>query len=166
MSISNLSFKLSVCLTFLLFACNNDQTKSPSATFNPPNVTGIGNIVLPEGEAKRYIENFEKVFKTKGGSKNDSLSVAVWFDKKVIHFLDSVLQKEGSVDGVRAYFAAYDKFMPGVSGQKYTNQATLIFVATTPNETYHKDNWKVIPEYVPFGGLNHGSLCPNDCTTQ
>lgn len=165
MSVSNMSFKLSVCLTVLLFSCNNDQGRLPGAgAFNPPNVTGIGNIVLPEKEAMKYIANFEKIFKTKGGTKNDSLSIAVWFDKKVIHFLDSVLQANGSVDGVRAYFAAYDNFVPGVPGQKFENQATLIFVATNQSGIKHIDNWKIIPDFFPYGGLNHGSLCPNDCT--
>lgn len=164
MRFSNLSFKLSVCFTFLLLACNNDETRLPSTTFNPPNVTGTGNIVMPELEAKKYIDHFDKKFRKRGGSKNDTLSIAVWFDKKVIHFLDSVMQKNDSVDGVRAYFAAYDKMMAGVPGQKFPDQSTLIFVPTNKNGNYHRDNWNILPPFFPVGGLNHGSLCPADCT--
>ena len=151
-----------IVLLIMLVACNNEQRKIRTQEFNPPNVTGIGNVVIPEQEAKDYIKHFDEEFRKKKGPKNDTLSVGVWFDKKVIHFLDSVMQADNTVDGVRAYFAAYNKMV--AQGQKYKDQATLIFVPTNKNGNYHQDNWKILPPFFPLGGLNHGSLCPADCT--
>lgn len=154
-------FTLSISM-LLLFACNSEQRREPSTDLNPPNVTGIGNVVIPEKEAKEYIDHFDKKFRRKGGLKNDTLSEAVWFNKKAIHFLDSIMQKDSTIDGVRAYFAAYNKMVS--PGQKFNDQTTLIFVPTNKNGNYHRDNWNILPPFFPVGGLNHGSLCPDDCT--
>jgi hypothetical protein len=158
---------------------------------------GAGNAFISEQDARTLKHNFDRFHRNKsfynpdgnisvGGvhpspaddmdvpigtpNANDSLSRAVWIDKDVIDYLNDILQNNGSIDGIRIYFGAYNGM--GHPNQQYYHQATVFIVPTDQVGTAdkHKDNYSYIERLKAAlhnkfdGALNHGELCPTNCT--
>jgi hypothetical protein len=174
-------------------ACTNSTTNTPATSGKERDLifdsvkglTGAGNAFIDSADADTLRHDFDvfhrnKIFYTgaSGYPKptgnndvpvgtnrcNDSLSRSVWFDKRVIKYLNDVLQGNGPIDGVRIYFASYNK-MGCAPGQYTPRQATIFIVPTdlVPGTNKHKDDYSYIEKFVKNGGLNHGELCPSEC---
>ncbi|MGZ3757535.1 MAG: hypothetical protein ACXVAY_06995 [Mucilaginibacter sp.] len=148
----------------LLSACksqvNNTAPVSGDATLN--------DTIISVDVAKRLVNNFGPRSLQKGKNWIDSRSV--WFPIGRLKRLIDTIEKGGG-DGIRFYFAAYDKTkMNDIHiDSAYWDHATLVMVSTrlsTPNggPKVHLDNTQPAKKGLIFtfkaSPENQGEMCP------
>ena len=101
-------------------------------------------------------------------SHNKYVTYSVHFDKDVFQFIGNYLDTtKRDIEGIRLFQIQYDKILHGddgrVPGQRDSVQYSVLFVPTKANRSNDWDAWK--RENIKyFGALNHGELCPNNCS--
>ncbi len=130
------------------------------------------NFNFDDSKGNALKKKFAKKFRKKpllGPHKLDSLSESVWVGACVFLYLSELLKDPTkNLDGVRVYFSAYYKDDGTNLSQDYHNQSTVIIAPTRKgtNDSHNTDWDAVQSKYFikrPFGALNHGQLCPNNC---
>jgi hypothetical protein len=203
-NLSLFSLLLSAIGLFLFVSCTQQAPKPPQEDdeTDVSSLTGAGNAFITKEEAdtlRHYFDVWHRNRKfygptgdnpTSSGSlndvpagtagANDTLSTAVWFDKRVIKYLAKLIDTATACDGVRIYFGAYSRphMAPGQRGGR-PRQATVFLVPTDSVGTYkdysgftrvkHKDDFSLVQPFMDrfhiatYGAMNHGELCPDDC---
>ena len=146
-------------------------TKQYYELYNYKNVVGIGNCLIKQDTAEKFIKNYQDHF-----SIDSNKTKSIWFSEDIVRCLYINLiheDKKDTVDGFRIYLATYTKDdCPAVSSAKNPIANTVIFVPTSPDSTgkKHKDLWNLINREkevarapYKFEVPNHGELCPNAC---
>jgi hypothetical protein len=157
----------------ICFSC--DQNERGDSSLNSQlqltdSTPGAANIFIDSSDARRYIGNFERLYR-KGDS---SISKSVWISKDAVKEIYKYLDSNHlRLDGLRIYMAAYDETMEyPVAGRQKTHQTTVMIVPTEyfggahSDSSKHRDRWNVFPRSLidkHRNAANHGELCPTKC---
>jgi hypothetical protein len=131
----------------------------------------------PGGIATPMMKSFNKIHRHKpfiGDPRRDSLSIGVWFKTCVLECISNTIRNNQNLrlNGVNVYNAAYYEMSGNVTGQKHTNQSTMVIVFTKLNEMGETVDDFSIGETLfkkrkkDWNALNHGELCPKACDEQ
>lgn len=120
------------------------------------NTAHVDNVIR-NYKQERWIQNSERI------GKEDSLS-AWWSIEEIEDFL--AFAKKQDADGVKFYFAAYDKKTAPMA--EYTDRQTLVMVATKQKEnadgsTKNKDIYMATENGNNIVAYNASRLCPPFC---
>lgn len=115
------------------------------------------DTVIRNYKQERWVQNSERI------GKEDSLS-AWWSVEELEGFIEHA--KTHGADGVKFYFAAYDKESAPIP--EYEDRQTLVMVATKQKEnadgtTKNKDIYITTDKGSSIVAYNMGSLCPPFC---
>lgn len=186
--------KLGTCLAavsvaLLLGACKQNQPAQTTATTTADStITLTGTGVIADSTAERLVTNFNgrayRVIK-KMAPKPDSRSV--WFKIGQLDSLVAKIKREGG-DGIRFYFASYDKVKKKDLAKidtNYLDYTTLVMVSTKADTVtidkaltkihrdYYKDTKLTNGQAKLLGAIlmgvpeNTGEICPppSNCKT-
>lgn len=136
---------------------NTNHVELSSRNNTNPSIIGPDNLI-----ATTHVE----IDNHKRNNPRDKYSEGVYICKEQIRQIISYLDANNTYQGVKLYFASYNKKMDCVK-YKVKEQFTLI-LAPVPD----KDSKPSLKDYIEFlknkfanQYYNHGSLCPNRCPT-
>ena len=152
----------------VLSACQQQTTNDTQATADKPVLQGI----IRDTTAKRLVKNFDARAYHNPNHKLAPDTRCIWFSKEQLKALIDTVYKENG-DGIRFYFAAYDKDQkPDLKriDSTYRDYTTLVMVSTRASGTLHIDYYKSLigadPNYKNKGEIitavpeNTGEICP------
>jgi hypothetical protein len=179
-------FPLLASVAIVLSACNAPKTD----TATPP-VAAVAAPILKNtvdtATAKRMVSNFTprsgKVQADDANKRDNPDTRCVWFSKEQLQALINKVDTLEGGDGIRFYFAAYDKKLTKGSEhikKEYWDHSTLLMVSTQANKKDTSDkrhydyylntrkllNGKYVPDAKHSGAIitaipeNQGELCP------
>lgn len=151
-----------------------DLTTNPdqnSASSLPPTI--LSEIyVLDSGTAHQY----KRYYKNRFCILNKFHSKSVWLHKENFMFIGAFfkdLPSNKDYDGIRVFFASYDKWMPAIPSQARQKQMTVILTPTIKKEPIfsafgkyrgiYLNKFSEIEKIERIKNLNHGELCPKAC---
>lgn len=166
-----------ICISFLAFLFVNACKPAGSDPANDNSTIVLKDTISPFS-AKRLVKNYAKssyhpILDSTGRCKDTFDTRCVWFGKEQLKALvDSIYKEKG--DGIRFYFAAYDKKQCEVPVNcDYLGYTTLVMVSTKRDSTKKNNKWKYFhADYFggkkpgPRGAIltttpeNRGEICP------